>query len=498
MTMLGGERLTKAYAEVPVLRDVSLGVRSGEVHALVGENGAGKTTLLMILSGAVSPDGGRLLLGGEETAFATVRDAQQAGIATVFQELSLSPGLTVAENVWAGHAPTRGRTGIVDRPRMVRETRALLRTLECHVDPLTTVGSLGMGARQLVEIAKALSVGARVLLLDEPTASLTPHETAVLFATVRRLTAQGLGVVFVSHRLAEVFEIADRISVLRDGELRATFARDEVTPDAVVAAMVGRELSTLYPERGGAPGAPRLRLLEVRGGGVGPVDLEVCAGEIVGLAGLRGAGRTRLAELVAGVTPLESGAIVVDGRPVRLREPRDAIRAGIGYVPANRARDGIFPSMGLAANVCAGDLRRVARRGLVRGSDEARLTRRFQRALDIRARDLSAPVARLSGGNQQKVLLARCLLAEPRVLVVDEPTQGVDVRTKADIHRLLRELAASGAAILMISSELPEVLGMADRIAVMGGGRVRAVLDGPGATEQRVLEAAVAPAQVAR
>jgi ABC-type sugar transport system ATPase subunit len=487
--LLAARAVTRAFAGVTVLDGVDLEVRSGEVHALVGENGAGKTTLLMILAGALRPDRGRLLLDGREIHLAGVREAQAAGIGTVFQELSLVPQLSVAENVWANRAPARA--GIVDRRRLLRDSRDLLAGLGCDVDPSRPVAALGMGARQLVEIAKALSLHARVLLLDEPTASLTPAEARILFDTLRRLTAQGLGVVFVSHRLEEVFEISDRISVLRDGRLQGTWRRPQVTPEGVVSAMAGRELSALYPDRSPGLGGPRLRLRGCRGPGVGPVDLEVRAGEILCLASLRGSGRTRLVEAVTGAGRLLDGVVEVDGRPVALRQPRDAIQAGIAYLPADRGRDGLFPRMSLADNVCAADLARVSRRGLIEGGARRRLADAWRHRLRIQAADLSQPVQRLSGGNQQKVLIAKCLTTSPRVLVVDEPTQGVDVPTKAEIHALLRELATSGLAVLMVSSELPEVLGMADRIAVMADGRVEALLEGATATEERVLAAAV-------
>jgi ABC-type sugar transport system ATPase subunit len=488
--LLAAKDISKAFAGVRVLDGVGLDVRSGEVHALVGENGAGKTTLLMILAGVIAQDGGTIEIRGEAVQLANASDAQAAGVGTVFQELSLVSRLSVAENIWANRVPVRGRFGIVDRKRMAAGARMLLGQLQCDIKPSVLVGSLGMGARQLVEIAKALSVDAQVLILDEPTTSLNPGETRVLFQTLRRLAERGLGIVFVSHRLGEVFELADRISVLRDGQLRATVTARETTPQEVVAAMVGRPLSSLFPPRAASIGASRLRLARCRGMGIGPIDLDVRAGEILALAGLRGAGRTRLAELITGVGRLDAGEIAVDGRRVRIRQPRDAIDAGIAYLPADRARDGLFPRMSLAANICASDLASASRVGIMRSTAELKLALHFQQALRIRARNLRQPINRLSGGNQQKVLLAKCLVRSPKVLIADEPTQGVDIGTKADVHQLLRELAIAGRAVLMISSDLTEVLGMADRIAVMAQGRVEAVIDGARATEDAIMHAA--------
>jgi ABC-type sugar transport system ATPase subunit len=483
---LAVDGLNKAFPGTRALEDLSMTVEAGEIHAVVGENGAGKTTLLMILSGVYTPDAGRLRVRGKDVAFARPQDAQAAGIGTVFQELSLVEGLTVAENVFASHLPTRG-AGVLDRPRMRRETRELLAMLGSDVRPDRTVATLDVGERQVVEIAKALSLRASVLLLDEPTSALSAEEASTLFAVLRRLRDQGIAIVFVSHRLVEVFEIADRVTVLRDGRLVGTYRREDITADHAVRLMVGRELSVLYPQRGGETGSPRLEVRGLRSGPVGPVDLVVHAGEIVGLAGLRGSGRSRLVRAIVAAVPRDAGEILVEGRQVRIRGPWQAVEHGIAFVPADRKEEALFPRMSLARNVVSAALGLVTRLGIVRAGEERRLAKRLMRRLAVRARGADQLVQTLSGGNQQKVALAKWLALEPRVLVVDEPTQGIDVGAKAEVHAFLRELAQGGMAVLMVSSELPELLGMCDRILVMVNGHVRASLAAEGATEEHVL-----------
>jgi rhamnose transport system ATP-binding protein len=487
------EGLTKTFPGTQALADLSFDVLRGEIHAVVGENGAGKTTLLMILSGVHAPDAGRVLVGDQEVDFSRPSDAIAAGIGTVFQELSLVEGLSVAENVFADRAPTRG-LGVIDRRRMRRETSALLALLGSGIRPERRVGSLGVGDRQVVEIAKALSLHARVLLLDEPTSALSAEEATALFALLRRLKEQGIAVVFVSHRLAEVFEVADRITVLRDGRKVADYDRGEAGETQVINSMVGRTLSTLYPERAQSVGPPLVELHRGRRGEVGPIDLELRAGEILAIAGLRGSGRSRVARLLAGAEPLDEGELWIEGRPARFRHPWQALRRGVVFVPADRKGEGLFARMSLSGNVVAAALGSVSRHGLVSRSRERSIAERLRRQYDIRARSLDQPVERLSGGNQQKAMLARWIATHPRVLVVDEPTQGIDVGAKAEIHARLRSLADGGLAVAMVTSDLPEALGMADRIAVMSQGRLQDVLDGAHATEQQVMELAAGAA----
>lgn len=486
---LAVERLFKTYPGTRALSDVSLELRGGEVHALIGENGAGKTTLLMILSGVTGPDSGRIVMRGSEVRFAGPRDAQAAGIGTVFQELSLVDGLTVAENVFANRAPA-GLLGWLDRSGLNRETRILLKLLGSDLSPNRRVGALTTGERQVVEIAKALSLRAQVLLLDEPTSALSLEESRKLFALIGRLKAQGIAILFVSHRLVEVFELADRITIMRDGQLVGSYGRSEINPEQAVRLMVGRALSTLYPPRAQAVGAPRLELRSVETGPVGPIDLTVHAGEIVGLAGLRGSGRTRLVGALFGLERIDRGAVLMDGRPARLGSPRRAARRRVGMVPSDRKTEGLFSRMSLERNLLSAALGRITRFGLIQPGASRRLAGELITTLGIRTRSLDQLIVRLSGGNQQKAVLARWVATDPDVLIVDEPTQGIDVGAKAEIHRLLRQLAGDGKALLMVSSDLPELLGMCDRIVVMAGGRVEAVLDGRSATEERVMSLA--------
>jgi ABC-type sugar transport system ATPase subunit len=487
--VLAVEGLTKTFPGTQALGDLTFEVQAGEVHALVGENGAGKTTLLMLLSGVYAPDDGRMFIRSREVAFARPSDAIAAGIGTVFQELSLVDGLTVAENVFANRAPTYA-LGVIDRRRMQRETRALLSLLGSDLRPDRRVSSLGVGDRQVVEIAKALSLDARILLLDEPTSALSAEETVTLFDLLARLQNRGIAIVFVSHRLSEVFEIADRITVLRDGRHVATYRRDRFDRDAIVRSMVGRVLPDLYPQRAAKAGAPVLKLQGVCSGDVGPVDLELRKGEILGVAGLRGSGRSRLGRVLFGAEKPDAGELRLDGRRVRIDDPTRAVRLGVALVPSDRKGEGLFPRMSVLRNLVAAVLPAVSRAGLMRGSAERAFAERLCRQLDIRARSLDQTIDRLSGGNQQKAVLARWLAGRPRILIADEPTQGIDVGAKAEVHSLLRALASDGVAVMMISSDLPEVLGMSDRIAVMAGGRVRGVLDGRTATEERVMQLA--------
>jgi ABC-type sugar transport system ATPase subunit len=503
--LLAMRGIAKRFPGVQALDGVDFEVRAGEVHALVGENGAGKSTLMHILAGVYRPDAGAFdFAGRRDVALAGERAAQDLGIAIVFQERSLFPQLSVAENIFAGREPMK-RWGRIDRGALRGRSASLLEELGLRLDAGARVDELSPAQQQLVEIAKALSLKARLLILDEPTAALTEAETRVLFRAIERLKRQGAGIIYITHRLEEIFGIADRVTVLRDGRWQGTFAVGETTPRRLAARMVGRELSTRERAAGGAalgPVALELRGVSDRGGGeralLKDVGLTVRAGEIVVLAGLAGAGRTETALTVFGMRPYAAGEILVGGKPVRPRSPAEAIAAGIGYLPEDRKEAGLFLEMSLSANVAAASLRRFGGWWMKDGARH-RAAERFRAQLKIAARHVHQPVVELSGGSQQKVLLAKWLLVEPRVLIADEPTHGVDVGAKAEVHALLREIADRGAAVLVISSELPEALAIADRIVVLRQGRVAGEIAGPEATEERVLHLAAleAPARSA-
>ncbi|ONI80760.1 sugar ABC transporter ATP-binding protein [Saccharothrix sp. ALI-22-I] len=478
------EGVTKSFLGVTVLRGVDLELRAGEVHALVGENGAGKSTLLKVLAGVHRPDSGRIVLGGKEVSFGTPRDAQAAGISIIHQEFTLLEHRSVAENVFLGREPVR--RGQVDSRAMEAETRRLLDWLgEEGIEPDTEVARLSVAQKQVVEIVKALSTEAGVLAMDEPTAALADHEVELLYALVGRLRERGMAILYVSHRMREVFDLSQRITVLKDGAFVATSATGDITSDQLVRQMVGRPLEALYPERGNDVGDVRLALHAAGNDRVRDLDFGVRAGEIVGLAGLQGSGRSATARAIWGVEPFTTGSVAVDGVPVRVDRPRTAVRAGIGYVTEDRKGEGLVLRQSVKDNVLL--VRRAALRGAA-ARRAADLTRLLE-SVTVTARGPHQEVRYLSGGNQQKVVLGKWLAVEPRVLIVDEPTRGIDVGAKQAVYRLLRDLAGGGVAILMISSELPELIGMSDRIIVMHEGAVAGELPA-GSSEEAVMRLA--------
>jgi len=484
--------LVKNYGAVRALKGLSFDLDAGEVHALVGENGAGKSTLIKVVTGAVAPDAGTISVDGRTVAAMDPQTAHAAGIAAVYQQPALFPSLSVAENIALGQG--RGHSGWrVDwRARRAR-ARDLLARIGAHVDPDRPIETLSMPEQQMVEIARALGSEARIFIMDEPTASLGEQEAASLAGAVRALRSQGAGVIYISHRLEEIAALADRVTVLRDGESVGTYPAASVTRDEIVRLMVGRPMTDVYPALEHARGAIRLELDGVghAASGVHGVSLSVRAGEILGLAGLVGSGRTELAEILFGLRPADAGRIVLDGREVRVTSPGEAIALGIAYVPEDRRRHGVILDMPITANVTLASLGAVARRGLIDRAAETAAAARFVDRLRIKAASVHEPARTLSGGNQQKVALARWLAIRPEVLILDEPTQGVDVGSKSEIHSLMVDLAQQGVAIIMISSELPEILGMSDRIAVMHAGCVAGVLSREEATQARVLALAL-------
>jgi rhamnose transport system ATP-binding protein len=495
MATLSVRGLSKSFGGVKALSDVSIDLEPGEIHALVGENGAGKSTLIKILSGAHEKDAGTITVGEVEAKGLTPQRSRALGIAVIYQQPALLPDLSVAENVAQGLEPSR-LFRRVDWKGRREKTRALLARLGLNLDPDLPARDLSMPEKQLVEIARALGEEARVLVLDEPTASLSTREVTKLLAILRELRAQGLSIVYVSHRLEEIFEIADRVTVLRDGAVVETRPAKGLSAAELIRMMVGRELTAVYPARPSATPAPAAIALEARGlgchaSGVHDASLALRAGEILGLFGLVHSGRTELARILFGITPADSGEVLLGGRPVRVRSPGDASGLGIAYVPEDRRQHGIVAAMPVAAN-CTLAVLDTLRTGLLLDRErESEIAKSYIERLRIKTASLDAEAGTLSGGNQQKVALARSLATGPKVLILDEPTQGVDVGAKAEIHGLIADLAERGLAVLLISSEVPEILGMSDRVAVMCEGTIEAVVDAKEATPDRLLSLAL-------
>jgi ABC-type sugar transport system ATPase subunit len=495
--LLRMDGISKHFPGVQALQQVSLEVWPGECLGLVGENGAGKSTLMKILSGVYAPDEGQLFLNGQAITLHTPRQAQDLGISIIYQEFNLMPNLTVAENIFVGREPNSG--GFVRWQEMRRETLALLDRLGVHLRPDVTVRDLSVAEQQMVEIAKALSLNARLVIMDEPTSALTDTEVAALLHIVRGLKAEGLGVIFITHKLDEALAICDRITVLRDGQNVGELPIAEASPDRIVQLMVGRSLGELFQKEAATIAESGAPALEVRGlsrtGTVRDpsaivledVSLSVRAGEIVGLAGLVGSGRTELVRAIFGADPFDRGQVLIDGDPVAIRSPRDAIGRGIGLVPEDRKGQALVLQLAVRENVSLAGLPALVKYGFIRLRAETERVREFVETLRIRTPSLDQMVVNLSGGNQQKVVIAKWLLLQPKVLIMDEPTRGIDVGAKAEVHHLMSQLAGRGVAILMISSELPEVLGMSDRILVMREGRLVGELTRAEATQERIM-----------
>ncbi len=490
--LLVARSVRKTYPGIRALDGVSFDLHAGEVHALVGGNGAGKSTLIKVMSGAVAADSGTVEVAGSAVASMTPAAARALGIAVIHQQPSLFGHLTVAENIAFALEDRRGwrRIDWAARRRLGTE---LLTRVGAAIDPERLVETLSMPEQQLVEIAKAIGADARVLIMDEPTASLSEREVARLFEAIRRLRSDGAGIIYISHRLEEVFSLADRVTVLRDGQTVGTHPREALTPAALISMMIGRELSTIFPKQRVVRDdvALELRQISCATAGVRDISLALRSGEILGLAGLVGSGRTELAGTIFGLTPADSGELVVRGKAAIVASPSDAIRQGIGYVPEDRRRHGVVPDMPVDENVSLASLDQVAHRGLIDRALERSQAQEYVERLQIKAASVAQPVESLSGGNQQKVALAKWLATKPSILILDEPTQGVDVGAKAEIHSLMQQMASRGLAILMISSELPEILGMSDRVAVMRNGTIAGVLDREEATQERVMAIAL-------
>ncbi|HKV44684.1 MAG TPA: sugar ABC transporter ATP-binding protein [bacterium] len=482
--------IVKTFPGVQALAGVDLDVLPGEVHALIGENGAGKSTLIRVLGGIHPPDAGEIVLRGRAVSIPSPHRAREMGIAIIHQELNQVRALSVAENLFLGDEPRRGRW-FVDWQTLRERAGALMAELGVRVDPRARVDLLSVAERQTVEIARALSVRADILVMDEPTAALTLEEVERLIAIIADLRRRGVSIVYISHRLEEIFRIADRVTVMRDGHGVGTFPIAAIDMDGLIQLMVGRKLTEKFPKEAVTPGPPRL---EVRGLSVGrffrDVSFSVSAGEILGIAGLVGSGKIEVAHAIFGMLPLDGGEVLVEGRPAAIRSPADAIARQIGLVPEDRKTLGLVLGMSIRDNITLPSLERISTAGFVRKEEERVIVAEAIRRLDVRAHGRDQPVGTLSGGNQQKVVVAKWLQAGAKVLLLCEPTRGIDVGAKVEMYRLMVELARAGVAVVMISSELPEVLGMSDRILVMHEGRVTAEFAHGEATQEKIMASA--------
>lgn len=486
----------KTFGPVIALGDGEIEILSGEIHALVGENGAGKSTLVKILAGVHQRDAGEFFVEGQSVHFRNVADSKAVGISVIYQEPTLFPDLTVAENIFMGRQP-RGRTGLIDRGAMRQASVDLFSVLGVPIDPDRVAEGLSIADQQIIEIAKAISLQAKVLIMDEPTAALSGVEVERLFSVARQLRDSGSGILFISHRFDEVFSLCNRITVMRDGHYIATHRTEDVTIDKVVKDMVGRDIDQLFPKVVAELGGPVLQVSGLTRAGVfNDITFDVHAGEIVALAGLVGAGRTEVARAIFGVDPYDSGSVSIKGQALRPGSPAAAMAAGIGLVPEDRRKQGLVMDLSVARNATLTLRHLLARFGLISGGKERALAAEWTKTLQVKVSSLDNAVSTLSGGNQQKVVLAKWLATKPQLVIVDEPTRGIDVGTKSEVHRLLSDLAGQGIAIVMISSELPEVLGMADRVLVMHEGRITANLSRADATPESVMHAATATAEV--
>ena len=485
--VLALDGITKTFPGVKALDRVTLSLYSGQVTALVGENGAGKSTVVKTLTGIYQPDGGDILVDGNPTRFPTALAAANAGITAIHQETVLFDELSVAENIFLGHAP-RGRFGLIDWTTMERRSREILRSIGAEIDPNHKLRDLGIANKHLVAIARALSIDARVVIMDEPTAALSHKEIQELYELVEKLKAQGKAILFISHKFEEIFRIADFYTVYRDGQMVGEGAISDVTEPELVKLMVGRDVSQIFPERDHNIGD---EILAVEGyehptefAGIG---FTLRRGEILGFYGLVGAGRSEFMQALFGITRPAGGSVRVDGSEVSIHSPADAVESGIVYVPEDRGKQGAIGALPIFQNVTLPSLARTSRNGIIKLAEEFRLAREYTERLDLRAASLDTEVGNLSGGNQQKVVIAKWLATQPKVIILDEPTKGIDIGSKAAVHEFMAELAAQGLAVIMVSSEIPEIMGMSDRVIVMREGRIAAELSGHALTPETLV-----------
>ena len=489
--ILDMRQIQKTFPGVVALDHVDFELRKGEVHVLLGENGAGKSTLVKILSGAYQKTDGRIFLNGGEVHIKNPRHARELGIGIIYQELNLVPHLSAAENIFLGREPVRA-SGVIDRKEMVRAAQEILDTLGVDIPSRLPVKDLGVAQKQMVEVAKALSLDARILIMDEPTSALTVHEIKELFATIRRLKRKGVSIVYISHRLEELFEIGDRVTVLRDGKKIGTQAVRDVTRSGLIRMMVDRELTEQYPKRKCRRGPEVLRVEGLtREGVLHQIGFSLHAGEVLGISGLLGSGRTELARALFGADRIDSGKIFIRGRLQNVRSPRHAIRTGIGLLAEDRKTQGLVLNLSVKDNICLPNLNRFSKLGVLSTKKEIAAVQPYIRELRIKTSDPRQKAVTLSGGNQQKVVMSKWLLSKADILIFDEPTRGIDVGSKVEIYQWMNRLTAEGAAVIMVSSELPEILGMSDRILVMRQGRIVDEMTREKATPEKILQSAL-------
>jgi ABC-type sugar transport system ATPase subunit len=492
-TVLRMQGISKTFSGVTVLNDVQMELKSGEVHALMGENGAGKSTLMKIMAGVYRPDSGMIIYKGKPVSWRNPMEARENGISVIHQELNLSPNLTIGENILMGTKFPRNKIGMVKWDEVFSRSQAILDLIGSNLDAKTNVSTLSVAQQQMVEIARALSFCSEILIMDEPTASLTDKEIEKLFLIIDDLKKQGVAIVYISHRMDEIFKISDRCTVLRDGQWINSCQIEETNPELLVKTMVGRELNDLFQKTTNHSLSIKDKqpVLELKGVSdykrVRDISFKVHSGEIVGLAGLVGAGRTELVRAIFGLSPLASGEIRIDGEKVSIHSPIDAIRYGIAHVPESRKEQGLFLNMSVKENILMAEMQKFRKAALLSWSEINQEAERYIQELGIKVANKEQKIASLSGGNQQKALIARWLSIKPKVLLLDEPTRGVDIGAKTEIHKLICKLAKNGLAVLMISSELPEILGVSDRIMVMHEGRIRADLEREEATQEKIM-----------
>ncbi|WP_088105631.1 sugar ABC transporter ATP-binding protein [Halalkalibacter urbisdiaboli] len=484
--------ITKIFPGVKALDNVHFKLRAGEIHALMGENGAGKSTFIKVITGVHSPEEGEMFLNGQKVEFSNPLEAQAMGIAAIYQHVTNYPDLSVTENIFMGHEKVQKLTGRLLWEQMHEEAKTILRSLGSSIDPKSEMGALSVAQQQIVEIAKAISTNAKIIIMDEPTAALTARESEELYKIAENLRDQGASIIFISHRFEDMYRLATQVTVLRDAKYIGSWGIHDISNEDLIVAMVGREITQVYPDKKATVGK---KLLQVEGlaktGYFADVSFELHQGEILGLTGLVGAGRTEVCQSLFGIMPYDKGRIVLNGKEVRIQSPKEAIKLGIGYLPEDRQLQGLVLQWGIGRNITLSALLSLSKNGWLQENKENTLAKELAEKVHVKANSIFDLVSSLSGGNQQKVAVAKLLTAELDIIILDEPTKGVDVGAKSAIYEIIHELAAQGYGIIMISSEMPEVIGMSDRIAVMRAGRITKVLDKESVTQEEILEAAM-------